>query len=194
MLALWRGLTGWWLRGLAALVLLAALAGPSLRQEDRTPVPSIAIVVLDDSASNRIDGRDTQLAEALEGLEARLERLGQTGGIEVHTVHVPDRGDDGTLLLTALAEATAELPPDRIAGAILVAAGGPATAWARNLLADPGCRVELADRSFPAVAEPLEPAEHSAAIRALILRYGTPAEGLGHGPSFRLRPVGAPGS
>ena len=25
---------------------------------------------------------------------------------------------------------------------------------------------------------------------SLILRYGTPAEGLGHGPSFRLRPVG----
>ena len=27
-------------------------------------------------------------------------------------------------------------------------------------------------------------------IRGLILRYGTPAEGLGHGPSFRLRPIG----
>ena len=61
-LALWRGLTGWWLRGLAALVLLAALAGPSLRREDRTPVANIAIVVIDDSASNRIDGRDAQLA------------------------------------------------------------------------------------------------------------------------------------
>ncbi len=68
-LALWRGLTGWWLRGLAALVLLAALAGPSLRREDRAPVANIAIVVLDDSASNRIDGRDAQLAEALEGLQ-----------------------------------------------------------------------------------------------------------------------------
>ena len=61
-LALWRGLTGWWLRGLAALVLLAALAGPSLRREDRAPVANIAIVVIDDSASNRIDGRDAQVA------------------------------------------------------------------------------------------------------------------------------------
>ena len=26
-------------------------------------------------------------------------------------------------------------------------------------------------------------------VRELILRYGTPAEGLGHGPSFRLSPV-----
>ena len=29
-LALWRGLTGWWLRGLAALVLLAPERGPHL--------------------------------------------------------------------------------------------------------------------------------------------------------------------
>lgn len=76
------------------------------------------------------------------------------------------------------------------AGAVLVAAGSADTAWARNLLADPTCHVSLADRSFDAVAEPLAPAEHARAIRELILRYGTPAEGLGHGPSFRLRPVG----
>ncbi len=123
LLALWRGLTGWWLRGLAARDLRAALAGRSRRREDRTPVANIAIVVIDDSASNRIDGRDAQVAAALEGLEARLDGLGETGGLEVHTLHVTDRGEDGTQLLTALAEATAELPADRIAGAILVTDG-----------------------------------------------------------------------
>ena len=122
-LALWRGLTGWWLRGLAALVLLAALAGPSLRREDRAPVANIAIVVIDDSASNRIDERDAQVAAALDGLEARLDRLGEGGRLEVRTLHVADRGEDGTQLLTALAEAAAELPADRVAGAILVTDG-----------------------------------------------------------------------
>jgi len=73
-----------------------------------------------------------------------------------------------------------------------VAAGGVEAAWAANLLADPACRVELAERTFSAVAEPLEPAEHARAIRDLILRYGTPAESLGHGTSFRLRPVAQP--
>ncbi len=121
--ALWRGLTGWWLRGFAALVLLAALAGPSLRREDRTPVANIAIVVVDDSASNRIDGRDGQVAEALDGLQARLDRLGQGGRLEVRTVHVADSGEDGTQLLSALAAAAAELPADRIAGALLVTDG-----------------------------------------------------------------------
>lgn len=122
-IALWRGLTGWWLRGLAALVLLAALAGPSLRREDRAPVANIAIVVVDDSASNRIDGRPQQVTETVAGLDQRLERLGQGNRLEVRTVRVADRGEGGTRLLSALAETAAELPADRIAGAILVTDG-----------------------------------------------------------------------
>jgi deazaflavin-dependent oxidoreductase (nitroreductase family) len=75
-------------------------------------------------------------------------------------------------------------------GCLLVAATDPDASWAGNLLAHPACHVRVGDRSFDAVAEPLDSAEHARAIRGLILRYGTPAEGLGHGPSFRLRPVG----
>ena len=73
-------------------------------------------------------------------------------------------------------------------GAIVVAAGAPDSAWALNLLANAACRATIGERSFEAIAEPLAGADHAAAIRALILRYGTPAEGLGHGPSFRLVP------
>ena len=47
----------------------------------------------------------------------------------------------------------------------------------------------IAERSFGATAELLERADHARAIRDLILRYGTPSEGLGAGPSFRLRPA-----
>lgn len=74
-------------------------------------------------------------------------------------------------------------------GALLVAAGSAETSWARNLLADPSCLVTTGDRSFEAIAEPLTGVDHARTIRELILRYGTPAEGLGHGTSFRLRPV-----
>lgn len=73
-------------------------------------------------------------------------------------------------------------------GSILVAAGDDA-AWAGNLLADPRVTVDVGERRFAAVAEPLDPADHARAIRGLILRYGTPAERLGRGPSFRLCPV-----
>ena len=74
-------------------------------------------------------------------------------------------------------------------GSILVAAGEDAV-WASNLEADPRCLVQIAERRFEAVAEPLDRREHAEVVAALILRYGTPAEGLGRGPSFRLRPVG----
>lgn len=122
LVALWRGLAGWWLRALAALVLLTALAGPSLRQEDRMPVPNIALVVVDDSASNRLDDRPQQRADAQTRLEAELKRLGATKPLDVRTIHVTDTAD-GTQLLTALGTAMAELPADRIAGAILVTDG-----------------------------------------------------------------------
>jgi hypothetical protein len=70
----------------------------------------------------------------------------------------------------------------------LVAANESAE-WARNLEVDPVALVEVAGRRFEAVAEPLERADHARVITGLILRYGTPAERLGRGPSFRLRPV-----
>jgi deazaflavin-dependent oxidoreductase (nitroreductase family) len=74
-------------------------------------------------------------------------------------------------------------------GSILVAAGDPDAAWARNLEADGRCLVTVGEVSSWFEAEPLVGAERNAAIAGLILRYGTPAEGLGRGPSFRLRPA-----
>ena len=79
---------------------------------------------------------------------------------------------------------------ERPGGSILVAAGSPRADWALNLLADPACRTTIGDLRRDAVARPLEGAEHAAAVRDLILKYGTPAEGLGAGPSFELRRAG----
>ena len=73
-------------------------------------------------------------------------------------------------------------------GSFFVAAT-PGSHWGENLLVDPVCRVTVGDRTFEAVATPLDGADHAHAIRELILRYGTPSEGLGRGPSFRLVPA-----
>ncbi len=59
-LALWRGLAGWALRGLAALVLLAALAGPVYQVEDRAPLTDIVVMLEDDSASQSPGDRAAQ--------------------------------------------------------------------------------------------------------------------------------------
>jgi hypothetical protein len=76
-------------------------------------------------------------------------------------------------------------------GTVLVAANGPDQAWGRNLEHDARVTVDIGEQHYDAVAEPLERADHVRAVRGLILRYGTPSEGLGSGPSFRLRPVAA---
>lgn len=74
-------------------------------------------------------------------------------------------------------------------GAALVAAGSPDADWARNLDSDPRCRVTIGEISWAATAEPLAGPDAHRAVRELILRYGTPAEKLGTGPVFRLRPT-----
>lgn len=72
-------------------------------------------------------------------------------------------------------------------GALLIAAGSAESDWARNLAADPRCRVRLGGEAWPAIAEPVASAEVGRVVRDLILKYGTPAERLGRGPVFRLR-------
>jgi deazaflavin-dependent oxidoreductase (nitroreductase family) len=78
---------------------------------------------------------------------------------------------------------------ERPGGVVAVAATAPNAAWSLNLEADPHCRVTIGERSWDVVARELEGREHAAAVRDLILRYGTPSEGLGSGPSFDLVPV-----
>ena len=74
-------------------------------------------------------------------------------------------------------------------GSLLVAAGEPDADWALNLLATPEVSVSIGDRIALYVAAELAGPERNAAVAALILRYGTPAERLGRGPAFRLRPA-----
>ncbi|WP_108482883.1 hypothetical protein [Oceaniglobus ichthyenteri] len=120
-LCLWRGLSGWGLRGLAAIVLLVALANPSLQQEDRAPLSDIVILVVDESASQRISDRPDQVAEGVAAVEAEVAGLPNT---ELRIVRMGDGdGDQGSLLMAALADAMAEEPRARLAGAILLSDG-----------------------------------------------------------------------
>lgn len=76
-------------------------------------------------------------------------------------------------------------------GSLLVAAGGPEVDWARNLQADPACRLTIGRQIAAYEATRLDGEDHARAVVALILKYGTPAERLGLGPAFRLRRVPA---
>jgi len=120
-LAIWRRLSGWWLRGLAAFALLAALANPSLQQEERIPLSDIIVMVVDESASQRISDRADQNAQVIANMQDEVAGMDNT---ELRVVTLSDgEGDSGTTLMTALSEALAEEPQGRIAGTILVTDG-----------------------------------------------------------------------
>ena len=102
--ALWRGLRGWWLRGLAFAVLLLTISNPSLQVEEREALSDIVILVVDESASQRIAGRPDQTAEALAEIEDAIAGLSNT---ELRIVRLADSdGNRGTLLMDALSAAT----------------------------------------------------------------------------------------
>jgi hypothetical protein len=118
---IWRGLAGWALRALAAGFLLAALAGPSLQEEDRKPLSDIVILVVDQSASQTLAGRPEQIEAAVEGVKTRVATLENT---ELRVVTLRDGADNaGTLALAAVADALAQEPRARVAGVILLSDG-----------------------------------------------------------------------
>ncbi|MBC7145721.1 MAG: hypothetical protein H5U24_09990 [Thioclava marina] len=120
-LALWRGLRGWALRALAALVLLAAIAQPSLQREETAPLSDIVLLIDDRSASQRLSDRADQTDAAVNALQAQLTAM---PNIETRRVSVHDGADNaGTELGAALAEALASEPRARVAGALMVTDG-----------------------------------------------------------------------
>ncbi len=106
----------------ALACLLLALANPSFTREDREPLSSVAVVVVDKSPSQNFGDRTAQTQAARQAL---TQRLGRIPGLEVRTVEAgeADGETDGTRLFSALGATLADVPPDRVAGAILLTDG-----------------------------------------------------------------------
>ena len=107
--------------GALALMVLA-LANPSLTREDRDPLTSVAVVVVDKSPSQGFGDRATQTEAARAAVTQRLQRI---PGIETRVIEAgqADGETDGTRLFSALNATLADVPPDRIAGAIFITDG-----------------------------------------------------------------------
>ncbi|TKZ22249.1 hypothetical protein FAP39_03345 [Shimia litoralis] len=116
-----RGLTGWSLRGLAGVVILAALCGPELQREFRTPLSDIVLMLVDQSSSQTLLDRGARTDEFASTLSTRL---GAQDNVEVRRIDVPDGANDtGTELMQALTEALAQEPNGRIAGVFALSDG-----------------------------------------------------------------------
>ncbi|QEL25788.1 hypothetical protein FQV39_26695 [Bosea sp. F3-2] len=126
------------LRALALIVLAVALADPSLVFEEREPVKDVVPVVVDRSASNRLADRSAQTNAAVAEVERQLRGI---PNIEPRIVELRDAqgSSDGTRLFEALASSLADVPSERVAGAIAITDGlahdTPANAEALGLRA-----------------------------------------------------------
>ena len=115
----YRRAKGWLWRLAFAVLLLGALANPVLRQEQHDPLPDEALLVLDQSPSQKLEQRTPEMEAAVRTLRARLAELGD---IDVHEVTVPG-GSNGTDLFHRVDEALAEIDRSRLAAVIALTDG-----------------------------------------------------------------------
>ena len=109
-------------RTLALALIVLALANPSFTREDREPLSSVAVVVVDKSPSQNFGDRMRQTEAAQAKI---LDRLHRISGLEVRVVDAgeADGETDGTRLFTALNSTLADVPTDRIAGVVMITDG-----------------------------------------------------------------------
>jgi hypothetical protein len=119
-----RGARGVLWRMIAVAILLAALINPSVVEEKREPQRDTAIVIVDESPSQRIGDRRHATEEALAALS---ERLGRERDLDLRVIREgkpqPGAGDDGTRLFTALTRALSDVPRQRLAGVVMITDG-----------------------------------------------------------------------
>jgi hypothetical protein len=109
------------------VVVLAALANPALIEEQRKPIADVALVVTDDSDSMAIGDRRQQVQAARETLKRKLS---QQEGLEVREAVLPpahiqlgSERPGGTRLIDTMRSALVEVPPERLAGVVLLTDG-----------------------------------------------------------------------
>ncbi|BDA85845.1 membrane protein [Aureimonas sp. SA4125] len=112
------------LRILALAALMLALLNPVVLREERDPLKSVVALVVDDSQSQTIGQRSAETATAVKALQESLARFPD---FEVRTVQAkngnPGSSDATTALFGALGSALGDVPPARVAGAIMVTDG-----------------------------------------------------------------------
>jgi len=110
-------------RALALATLLAALANPTLREEQRESLANVAIVILDESTSQQLAKRPEQMAAIKASLEAKLAKIQNLTVKYVSAGKPGEAAQPGTNLFSSLNAALADTPPDRLSGVIMITDG-----------------------------------------------------------------------
>ena len=121
---LWHRAKGVLLRALPVAALIIAIADPQLIRENQTPLKDVAVIVVDESPSQKLGQREDRTAKAVEKLTADFAAAGD---LEVRTVRTGRNdttgGAGGTRLFEALTSAISDVPAQRLAGSILITDG-----------------------------------------------------------------------
>ena len=118
--AFWRRARGAAWRLLFLALLLAFLANPVLRREERQPLDDLVLLVSDRSPSQTLGDRPAQLAAAERALRERLARM---PGVELREVPLQGEAREGTRLFARIGEAVAESDRRRL-GAVVALTDG----------------------------------------------------------------------
>ncbi len=122
-LTLWHGRRGARWRAATLGLLVLAATGPEIRRESRKPLTGVAVLVTDRSSSQTLVGRDAETEAARKIL---AERIAALPGIELREAIFDDRDgvdSDGTRLFDTLGRALSDVPPDRVAGVVMITDG-----------------------------------------------------------------------
>lgn len=108
-------------RALLSLLLIALLLNPHLAAEEREALPDIALLLVDESPSQRLAGRAARTEAALARIEAAAAEI---EGLDLRTIRYrPEGVADRTDLLQMLERARAEIPMARYGGAVILSDG-----------------------------------------------------------------------
>jgi hypothetical protein len=114
---------GAWARALVLAAMLLALANPLMVRETREPLHDVVALIVDRSQSMGIENRTQQADVALAQMKKRLA-ADNSLDVRMATVSTTTTGEDnGTQLFASLNAALADVPSERIAGAILITDG-----------------------------------------------------------------------
>lgn len=121
---LWLRTRGAPFRALAFLALAAAIANPVLNQEDRASLPTTVAIIVDESQSQRLDGRSETTTQAVERLTESFARFAQFDLRVIETGHGGTANSSTeTRLFEAMRSVFRDVPPARIGGAVFVTDG-----------------------------------------------------------------------
>ena len=114
---------GAWARALVFAALIFVIANPLIVNETRSPLPDVAAIVIDRSQSMGVDDRRAQEDAALAAIKKQLAGEKDLEIRETVVTTTATGEDNGTQLFAGLNAALADVPPERIAGAILITDG-----------------------------------------------------------------------